>query len=78
MGLADFLFGAGPLKKAAATPPATPANTPQPASVGISQSDIAGMAQQQADANKAAKAKSPAGQVNVKNPATHQDKLDHN
>lgn len=49
-GLIDWLFGAGPLKKAAQFGTATPAQTQPTAPVepGISISDIAAAAQQQA------------------------------
>lgn len=56
----DFLFGKGALDKAAQQGAPAPAPQPQqPASVGISQSDIAAMAQQQADQQRALKQAKP-------------------
>jgi len=76
--LKDFLFGSKTLKDAANTP-APPSQSPAPAVPYQSMQQIAQQAQAQADRQRQLdqNAKIPAGQVNVRNPGNHQDKLDH-
>jgi len=76
--LKDFLFGSKTLKDAANTP-APPSQPQAPAVPYQSMQQIAQQAQAQADRQRQLdqNAKIPAGHVNVANPASHQDKLDH-